>query len=294
MILPHHNIKVDTSNFFNGGLELTNKQLQNFDPLVTGYAFIYWVSVPKWLDGGGTAASGNAVGNGVSDGAGGGNAGFSNFKDLTQRNFKSLQGISDIEIDTQAYQYGFANNEYNVAAGITKANTEITLKHQEFSGSPIKNAYQAWASGIRDPETGIATYPAMYGLEYKASNHTGELLYIVTRPDGNTVNYNNIEFAAYFTNVFPTRIPLAHFNYDQGDKSVVEIEIPLKCNMHISAKVDAYAQTVLKKIYSFRTEGLFDPEADDQSHIGKGNPPTGTAYNYAETMPNLEAGDEEE
>jgi len=238
MILPGHNYEVDARNFFHGGLELTHNELQNFDPLVTGYAFIVWTRLPDWLD----------------------DAGFTSFKELTQRNFKSLQGISDIEIDTQAYQYGFANNEYNVAAGVTKANTEITIKHQEFSGSPIKNAYQAWASGIRDPETGIATYPALYQKEYKAANHTGEFMYIVTRPDGNaSTHYYNIEFAAYFTNVFPTRIPLAHFNFDQGDKSVVEIEIPLKCNMHISAKVDAYAQALLKHTHGFRTEGLFDP-----------------------------------
>ena len=257
MILPYNNIKVDTTNFFNGGLELNNALLENFDPLVTGYAFIYWVHVPDWLTNTGT------------DGAG-----FENFKELTQRNFKSLQGISDIELDAQAYQYGFANNEYNVAAGITKANTEITLKHQEFSGSPIKNAYQAWVSGIRDPETGIATYPGLYNKEYKAANHTGELIYIVTRPDGNTANhYNNIEFAAYFTNVFPTRIPLAHMNYDQGDKSVVEIEVPLKCNMHISPRVDQYALEILQKIYCFRTEGFFDPERRERYYTENLNSP---------------------
>ena len=243
MITPFQYSRAD-NNFFTGGLELQNEQLKNYDPLVTGYAFIFWVWLPEWVAGSKAPEF------------------CKNFRDLTQKNFKSLQGISDIEIDTQAYQYGFANNEYNVAAGVTKANTEITLKHQEFSGSPIKNAYQYWASGIRDPETGIATYPAIHDLDYAAANHTGELLYVVTRPDANNVEKYNIEFAAYFTNVFPTRIPLAHFNYDQGDKSVVELEIPLKCNMHISAAVDEYAHQMLKSRmydYGFATEGLFKP-----------------------------------
>ena len=238
-----------TNNFFTGGLDLETGGLKQFDPLVTGYAFIYWTHVPSWVE--------NYCNGGKADGA-------ENFRSLTQKNFKSLQGISDIEIDTQAYQYGFANNEYNVAAGITKANTEITLKHQEFSGSPIKNIYQYWASGIRDPETGIATYPALTGLDYAAANHTGELMYIVTRPDANSASTGlyNIEFAAYFTNVFPTRIPLAHFNYDQGDKSVVELEIPFKCNMHISKYVDEYAYKILQQgIYEFKTEGLFAPKS---------------------------------
>ena len=271
MILPNNNLKVDTRNFFNGGLELTNNELKNFDPLVTGYAFICWISLPSWLA----------------------TAGFGDFKQLTERNFKSLQGISDIELESQAYQYGFADNEYHVASNITKANTEITIKHQEFSGSPIKNAYQAWVSGIRDPETGIATYPALYDLEYKAANHTGEFLYIVTRPDGNTANYNNIEFAAYFTNVFPTRIPLAHLNYDQGDKSVVEIEIPLKCNMHISKYVDEYALVKLKELYSFRSEGLFRPdgysELDNKDRfITTSKNHTSNSPSYADDAPKLQ------
>lgn len=252
MITPYEYNRAD-NNFFTGGLDLLNSGLQQFDPLVTGYAFIFWVHLPEWVNG---PKAPNFC---------------QNFKALTEKNFKSLQGISDIEIDTQAYQYGFANNEYNVAAGVTKANTEITLKHQEFSGSPIKNIYQYWASGIRDPETGIATYPIDHGIDYAAANHTGELLYIVTRPDANSrtlhSDINNLEFAAYFTNVFPTRIPLAHFNYDQGDKSVVEIEIPLKCNMHISPQVDAYALEVLSRgIYKFNTEGLFDIPSKQRSY----------------------------
>lgn len=239
MILPSADIRVyDNSltkdnSFFTGGLNL--QQLE-FDPIITGYAFIIWDSVPKW----------------VSDN-------FPGFISMTQKNFKSFDGIADMELQTQAYQYGFSNNEYNVAAGITKGNTEFTLKHQEYSGSPIKNMYQFWVSGISDPETGIATYPAKYKIDYAAKNHTGSLLYVMTRPDANNVNLKNVEFAAYYTNVFPTKIPLGHFNYAQGSHDLVEIDIPFKGTMHIGPKVDAYAVKKLKTTYTFVSEDMFDP-----------------------------------
>ncbi|AMS01211.1 virion protein [Bacillus phage AR9] len=220
--------------FFTGGLNL--KQLA-FDPLVTGYAFIVWTKLPKWI---------------VQE--------YPGFKAMTEKNFKGFTGLEDMELQTQQYQYGFANNDYNVAAGITKNNTEFTLRHQEYSGSPIKNMYQFWVSSISDPETGIATYPKVYGMEYAAKNHTGELMYIVTRPDVNNTEKRNIEQAVYYTNVMPKRIPLSHFDYTQGEHNLVELEIPFSGNMHISSKVDNYAKKLLATTYSFVTAGLFDPE----------------------------------
>lgn len=232
-IRVYNNTLAKSDSYFTGGLNL---QKLEFDPFLTGYAFIIWTKLPNWLK-----------------------SEYPGFQAMTQKNFKSLQGISDIEIDAQSYQYGFANNDYNVAGGITKGNTEITLKHQEYSGSPIKNMYQLWTTGIRDPETGIATYPKLYGVDYGAKNHTAEMMYIVTRPDANNTDKKNIEFAAYFTNMWPTKIPLAHLNYDQGDKALVEIEEPFKCNMHMSPAIDNYAATLLKTCYAFKSDGMFEP-----------------------------------
>lgn len=228
-----------SDSFFTGGLNL---QKLEFDPLVTGHAFWIWTKIPSWVE-----------------------STFKGFKAMTQKNFKGFDGISDIELATAAYEYGFANNEYNVATGIQKQNTEFTLRCQEYSGSPIKNMYQFWVSGIRDPETGIATYPVRYGIDYAAKNHTGAGIYIVTRPDANNVTKKNIEFAAYYTNVFPTKLPLGHFSYSQGTNDLVEIEMPFKGNMHISPAVDEFAVEMLKSTYTFITEDLFTPKSGDYS-----------------------------
>ena len=239
----------DTGSFFTGHMNL---QRLEFDPIITGYALIIWTKIPNWME-----------------------RKFPNFKAMTQKNFKAFDGISDMDLNAEDYTHTFNSNAYGVASSIQKNNTEFTLKHQEFSGSPIKNMYQFWVSSIRDPRTDIATYPVEFGMEYAAKNHTGELMYIVTRPDANNVEYNNIEFAAYYTNVFPTKIPLSHLNYSQGDHSLVEIDIPFRGTMNISQKVDAYAKELLKTTYSFVAEGMFDPKNEgkygDKNTLGTFN-----------------------
>jgi len=253
MILPGKELTAFSFNTVNDSFFTGHMNLQdlNFDPLVTGYAFIIWTKLPKWV------------------------TNFApKFKELTQRNFKSFDGLADIELQTAAYEQSFNNNEYNYATTISKQNTEFTLKHQEFSGNPIKNMYQFWVSGIRDPDTDIATYPKAFGIDYAAKNHTGELLYVVTRPDANNFNnseIHNIEFAAYYTNVMPTKIPIAHFEYSQGEHNSPEIDIPFKGNLHIGPKVDAFARAKLAEeqcIFNF--EDNFNP--DNSQELGsRGN-----------------------
>ena len=226
MLIPGSNInafKKDKAtvqgSWFTGKM---NTQTLDFDPLVTGYAFIVWTKLPFWVD-----------------------KTYQNFADMTQKNFKSFEGLSNIELQTAQYAHTFNANNYEYATTIQKQNTNFTLKHQEFSGNPIKNMYQFWVTGIRDPETDIAVYPRAFGCTYGAKNHTGELMYIVTRPDANNVEDHNVEFAAYYTAVMPTSVPIQHFNYQQGSHDSPEIEINFVGDLHIGPEVDNYAQEIL-------------------------------------------------
>lgn len=241
-----------TANFFTGSFDTTNN-LQNYDPLLTGYGFIFWVKVPKFMD---QIFPSNV------------------FKDFTQKNFKSLGGLSDIDLQTANVTQGFGANELHFAGTIQKGNTEFTLKHQEFSGSPVGTLYKAWTTGIRDPETDIATYPKMFNMDYSAANHTGQLLYVATRPDANNVSKNIVEFACMWTNVMPKRVPIGHFNFDIGSRDQVEIEMPFSGDFHMSAGIDEYAKELLSKAYAFNTMGLY-------------NPKDSTKYNSNETIKNI-------
>lgn len=240
MIKPGLNIvkfKADTDSFFNGGTY--NTLSLDYDPLVTGYSFFKWIKIPDWM-----------------------NRKFGGkFQDLTEKNFISGFSVGDMELQTTEITHGFAGNQYNIATTMNKGNNdEFSITHREFSGSPIREMYQYWVSGIRDPETGIATYPKVWDIEYSAANHTGEIVYIVTRPDANNVGKDNIEFSCYYTAVIPTRIVLSHFSYTQGTHEAVDYEQNFRGVFHMSGAVDKFAKSVLEsKVYGITELDLFDP-----------------------------------
>lgn len=219
--------------FFTGGI---NTGATSFDPYVSGYAFIFWLKVPTWI-------SKPDV-----------------FKQYSQKNFKSFQGHSNLDLETEGVKNGFSQNETHYAKGLGAKPSEFTLKYQEHSGAPMTPTYNSWVSGIRDPKTNIATYPKQYGLPYHSSNHTATLLYVVTRPDAdNASGGQNIEFASLWTHVQPKRINLEHYNYDQGAHDFFDLDQPFSGVMNIGQKVEAFAAGHLaKNIYPFFTEGGFD------------------------------------
>lgn len=240
MLIPGKEINVFDKNpqrvegsWFTGKM---NTQELDFDPLVVGYSFIIWEKIPFWVE-----------------------KAWPNFKSFTQRNFKAFDGLTSIELQTQQYQHTFNGNNYEYAATIQKQNTNFSIRHQEFSGNPVKNMYQFWVSGIRDPETDIAVYPRAYNCTYGAKNHTGQLLYVVTRPDANNVNNHNIEFAAFYTAVMPLTIPLQHLGFSLSDHTSPEIDINFVGDLHIGPEVDNYAATKLKEAYPILTAADFDP-----------------------------------
>lgn len=204
------------------------------DPIVTGYAFIYWVSLPDFFEE---------------------DADLKYFKQLSQLNFRSFNGINSFELNTSQVTTGFAGHEINVVTGISRQNTEFTIGHKEYSGGVMRKMYQKWISLIRDPRTGIALYPKLYDVDYGARNHSAQLLYIVTRPDVTNTGKNIIEHAQFYSNVVPTNVPLdSLYNFELGSQDSPTIEITFRGFPEIGPNVDEYAATILaEKIMN--TEG---------------------------------------
>lgn len=236
--LTDHIVDPGKDSFFNGHVA---QGANSRDPYVSGFAFIKWIKVPKWIS--------------PDEGRG--------FKQLSERNFKAFQGLSDMQMDTGAITAGFTNNETSFAKGGVQKQEGFTIRHQEKSGGEITKDYNAWVSGIRDPKTGIATYPRKSGLAYHSDNHTGILLYVVTRPDadnfGKGPDQSNIEFAALFTHVMPTKILLNHYNYEAGNHDNAESEQEFKGYLNIGAAVEKFAAQNMSadKIYKFYNENDF-------------------------------------
>jgi hypothetical protein len=238
--LANHETDPTKESFFNG---YVSHGKNTRDPYVSGFAFIKWIKVPTWI-----GAAKNDQGR--------------EFKQLTERNFKAFQGLNDMQMDTGAITAGFTNNELSHAKGTVQKAEGFTLRYQEQSGSPITKVYNEWVSGIRDPKTGIATYPKKSGLAYHSDNHTGILLYVVTRPDADNFGgaEGNIEFAALFTHVMPTKIILNHFNYESGSHEFADSqEQEFKGYLNIGEAVEKFAaaQMSANNIYKFYNENDF-------------------------------------
>jgi len=224
-------IKGANSTFFTGIDDLVNL---NFDPIVTGYAFIYWVQLPSWFEK---------------------DPDLKYFKQMTQKNFREFSGITEITLNTVQHQTGFGNADFDVASGISKGNTDFSIGHKEYSGTPIRKMYQKWISYIRDTRTGIALYPKLFGVEYGARNHTGQLLYVMVRPDVTNTDKDIVEFAAFYTNVMPTSIPIGEYNFSLGQQDSPTLSIPFKGFMEIGPDVEEFAKRILREEILKITDG---------------------------------------
>lgn len=215
-------IKGTNNSIFTGVDDQVNKYL---DPIVTGYAFIYWVELPSWFEK---------------------DDDLKYFKQMTQTNFRSFQGIDAIELQTGTVQTGFAGHEMTFATGIQRANTDFSISHKEYSGSPMTKMYQKWISMIRDPRTGIAIYPKLYGVDYGARNHSGQLLYIMTRPDVTNVSKNIVEYACLYSNVIPLNVPFdTLYNFELGNQDSPTIDIQFRGFPEFGPNVNEYAKKIL-------------------------------------------------
>lgn len=209
------------------------------DPLISGYSFVKWLSIPAWVT-----------------------QEYPEFAKLTEKNLRAFGGLSDIDMNTFAVQEGFSGSE-NMFAGGAQMFQGFTMTHREYSGSPVRNAYRHWVTGVRDPVTNLARYPKDYpaltdGGQYGAKYHTGQLIYIQTRPDADNVgNAKIIEFACLYTMVMPTRIHYGHHNFTAGTTDGSELEQAFVGVPHISPMVDELAADTLKDLYPFMTGGEF-------------------------------------
>jgi hypothetical protein len=232
---------VNTTTFYTGGF---NTKTLPMDPLVTGFAFFKWIVLPSWFE-----------------------KKYDWFAGITEKNLKSFQGNDDIEISPIGLQIGFTGNESQFAGIMGSKGSGFTMSHNEFSGSPVTEAYNYWVSSVRDPHAGYASYCAEHGVDYAARNHTGELLYVVLKPSAGKVGGSSrdisldIEDATYYTNVLPLKIQRNHLNYTQGSQDAVQVEQNFAADRWFGAGVLEYASSVLSSfaaISCLQTENVGD------------------------------------
>lgn len=218
-------VRGSTSTFFTGVDDMTNL---NFDPFVSGYAYCRILDVPQWWEK---------------------DPDLKYFKDMFHKNFRSFQGVSDIELNMIQQNTGFANHEQNYVGGINRGNTQFTIGHKEYAGAVMRKLYSKWINYIRDSRTGIATYPSKFDVEYGTRNHSISLIYMVVRPDAtNKTSDNVIEFAQFYSNVIATNVPLSTlYNYEQGSQDSPTIDINFNGFVEMGPDVESLALKILRE-----------------------------------------------
>lgn len=219
-------VKGTTSTFFTGVDDLISSA--RMDPIVTGYGFVRVLDVPTWFSE---------------------DPDLKNFKTMIEKNTRGFSGVEDIELQSATQQTGFAGHDMNIITGIQRGNTNFTLTHKEYSGSPMRKLYQKYISYVRDPRTGLAMYPSIFNVEYGARNHTFSILMMSVRPDANNKTSDNvIEYAAFYSNAYPTTVPLSElYNWEHGTQDSPTLSMNWVGMPEIGPDVDALALKVLRE-----------------------------------------------
>ena len=224
------NIKQNTKDFaeyglWMGGLDVSSKNIDQFDPLRTGYARIFVVRTPVFM----RKMDPDAT---------------KRFKHLIEMGFTRFDGINDKTMDTTDITGGYVGAKFQIPSVVHDDTDTITISVQEMSGSPVREFVDTWMTGISDPLTGLSHYHGVLSDEcpYKASNHTMEIIFVSTDPTG-----MDIEYAAMFCNMMPKSVKISHFNYESGTHDAVSTDLEFTATKYESPQINTIAAALLDK-----------------------------------------------
>jgi hypothetical protein len=238
---PQSNIKNSNKDWtqyslFLGGLDVTNPSLQQYDPLRVGYARLFVVKKPVFLDKlmAGTASVEKKK--------------FNSFWHMLEYGFIGVDGIQNTNMDFEAITGGYAGRSFEIPSIAKDDTNAITIRVYEMAGSPIREMIDLWITGIADPYTGLTHY---HGLLQDTSivpvcqaNQSAEMIYVQTDSTGNS---NNIEYACLLTNMVPKSVKKDHFNYESGTHPLVQTDIEFTTTKYESAQINLVAKALVAK-----------------------------------------------
>lgn len=224
---------------FLGGLNATHQALEQYDPLTTGYSRIFFLRMPYFMESIMPEET-------------------KNIRHLLEYGFTKIDGIGNIDLETEQIQGGYSGRSFDVATTSKEGTQSITISLYEFSGSPLREYIDMWITGISDPYTGLGTYHGAKKdgiiIPYNQSNHVAEAIYVVTDPTGKGSEkdikgktYNHIEYACLLTNMMPKSSPHNHFNYNSGEHSIVTVDLEFTCVKYQSPQINEVATLLVDR-----------------------------------------------
>ena len=223
-------IKQNTKDFgeyglFLGGLDVTSKNIDQFDPLREGFSRIFLMRMPRFMEERDMEMT-------------------RRFKHLVEFGFTRIDGIQDMNMDTEDVTGGYVGAKFQIPNIVRDETDGITIQVYEFTGSPVREFMDTWMTGISDPLTGLAHYHGTMSEEipYRASNHTMEAIYVATDPTG-----NDPEYACMFANMMPKSVKKAQFNFSSGSHPAVQMDLEFTATKYESPQINEVANALLQK-----------------------------------------------
>ena len=224
------NIKRNTKDFaeyglWMGGLDVSLKNIDQFDPLRGGYARIFITRLPRFME---------LMDVDVAK----------RFKHLVEFGFTRLDGIADTTMETEDITGGYAGSKFQIPSIVRDETDAVTIQVNEFSGSPVREFVDTWMTGISDPLSGLSHYHGMISdnCTFKASNHVMELIYVATDPTG-----NDVEYCCMFSNMMPKSVKKGHFNYESGSHPAVQLDLDFTATRYESPQINEIGMALLTK-----------------------------------------------
>lgn len=208
-----------------GGLDVSSKNIDQFDPLRVGYARIFMIRPPRFMQKMDPDAT-------------------ARFKHLIEMGFTRFDGIADKQMETEDITGGYVGAKFQIPSMVRDETDGVTITVNEFSGSPVNEYIDTWMTGISDPLTGLSHYHGVLSDEcpYRASNHTMEIIFVCTDPTG-----IDIEYCAMFCNMMPKSVKQNHFNYESGSHPAVSLDLEFTATKYESPQINTIGAALLEK-----------------------------------------------
>ena len=202
------------SRLWKGVPQLTTDQLKAFEAAYTGHQFFFVIDSVRFMTQG-YYRNKNL------------HALFRNLKSIIERASVGFSGPSNItaEFDDQTDGNG---RKMSHMTRVSKEQNNITLRLHEFAGLPVKNAIEAWLTGVYDPYSEHGNYHGNLGITggWCTANHTMSMLVVQVDP-----SWTEIQDAAYYYNMMPTEVPFDHMQWTKGEHTIIQdYDIEFNCN----------------------------------------------------------------
>ena len=210
--------------------------LVQFNPYLTGYAAFIICQMPKFIE---ELAKYNSEYNKL----------MVNWAHIVEYEFKTFDGIQDINADTQ--QLGDDLNNINV---ITRVNmqsaSEFTLTYDEKSGSPLTKFAKLYLLGLNDGRTQVKTYHGLIhnkNINFEPGFEKEVFIFLFINTD---VTMKKVEAAYLIIAAQLNSADTDMYNYTKGDISKREVQVKFSGYPITSPKIDKAAQDMLDYLLS--------------------------------------------